>query len=117
MSISQEFIEYVCEQLRGLGAVTPKKMFGGAGLYHKGIFFGLIANDILFFKVDDSNKSDYTQKKCKPFQPKGHDSYVMSYYEVPVDVLEVRDELVLWAEKSYNIAKKARSKKGKNKKK
>ena len=113
MSISQEFINFVVEQLRDFGPVTPKKMFGGAGLYHKGTFFGLIAEDVLYFKVDDSNRSDYTEKGSKPFQPYQDKPYTMSYFEVPVDFLEDRCKLSKWAEKAYAVALKGKAKKKK----
>jgi len=59
MALNEEFKDFVMGQLEGLEGVTVKKMFGGAGIYHKGVFFGLIANDILYLKADDSNKNDY----------------------------------------------------------
>jgi DNA transformation protein and related proteins len=55
MSVSNDFVEYVIEQLRLLGRVAARRMFGGVGLYVEGLFFGLIDDDTLFLKVDDSN--------------------------------------------------------------
>jgi DNA transformation protein len=66
-------------------------MFGGVGLYGKGVFFALIAKDTLYFKVDDSNRPDYEAKGIGPFKPFGERSYVMQYYEVPVDILEDKE--------------------------
>ncbi|MFT7671250.1 MAG: DNA transformation protein, partial [Planctomycetota bacterium] len=37
-----DYLDYVIEQLAGLGAITSRKMFGGAGLYCDDLFFGLI---------------------------------------------------------------------------
>ncbi len=39
MAVSTEFQNYVLEQLTGVGAIMPKKMFGGVGLYHRKLFF------------------------------------------------------------------------------
>jgi DNA transformation protein len=61
------------------------------------LFFGLIAGDVLYFKVDDENQPGYQAAGSMPFQPYGEGSYSMSYYEVPVGVLEDVDQLRAWA--------------------
>jgi len=38
-------------------------MFGGVGIYCGDLFFGLIDDDTLYFKVDDSNRSDFTHAR------------------------------------------------------
>ncbi|WP_407311919.1 TfoX/Sxy family protein [Desulfosporosinus sp. SB140] len=50
-----------------MGFVTVKKMFGGAGIYYDCLIFGILADDILYFKVDDSNKSDYVMAGMQQF--------------------------------------------------
>ena len=97
MSVSNEYLDYVVDQIGCIGEGAARKMFGGVGLYHDGLFFGLIASDILYFKVDDENRREYQAAGAKPFQPYGGESYSMSYYEVPVDVLEDVDKLRVWA--------------------
>jgi DNA transformation protein len=118
MSMNNEFLRYVLDQLSGLGAVTSRKMFGGAGLYLDGTIFALIAYDTLYFKADDTNRPDFEAAGMEPFRPFEDTSYVMSYYEVPIDVLEDSDELVPWARKALAAARRSPSKKKKaNKKK
>jgi DNA transformation protein len=104
MSVSKEYLEYVLDLLMVIGPVHAKRMFGGAGLYHKGVFFGLIADDVLYFRVDDSNKADYEASGSGPFRPFG--TYAMSYYEVPAGVLEDPDDLAVWARKAIEVAGK-----------
>lgn len=113
MSVNNEFLRYVLDQLRGLGVVTSRKMFGGAGLYLDGTMFALIAYDTLYFKVDDTNRPDFEAAGMEPFRPFEETSYVMSYYEVPIDVLEDSDELVVWARKALAAARRAPAKKKK----
>ena len=112
MPVSQEYLDYVLDQLTAFGTVTSRRMFGGAGLYHQGKFFGLIADDVLYFKVDDGNRKDYVDAGMGPFKPFG--SYAMGYYEVPADVLEDRDELARWTEKACNAAGRLKKKNVKN---
>jgi len=104
MAVSEEYLDYVIDQLSCIGEVTAKKMFGGVGLYHNALFFGLIASDVLYFKVDDENRPSYLKAGAKPFQPYGEESSSMSYYEVPVDVLEDVDRLRSWAKASVAAA-------------
>ena len=118
MPFSEEYLAYVMEQLEGVGNVFSKKMFGGAGLYLDGIFFALIADDILYFKVDDSNRIDFENAGMEPFKPYGPASYAMQYYEVPVEILEDKERLYLWAQRAFLVAKQkgscAKSKEKKN---
>jgi DNA transformation protein len=55
MAVSQSYREFVLEQLGRVSRVTGKAMFGGVGIYAQGLFFALIAEDRLYFKVDDCN--------------------------------------------------------------
>jgi len=105
MAVSEDYLQYVLEQLAGLGRVTPRRMFGGVGLYHEERFFGLIAGDTLYFKVNDSNRGDYESRGMSRFRPFPDKPYwSMTYYEVPADTLEDADECVMWARKSVAIA-------------
>ena len=105
MAVSRDFVAYVLDQLAGLGGVSSKRMFGGAGLYKDEFFFGLIANDVLYLRVDDSNRSDYAERgmgQFKPYADRPHLS--MNYYEAPAEVLEDARELVAWAQRSVEVA-------------
>lgn len=110
MAISESYKEYVVEQLGKLGCVAVKKMFGGAGIYYDGLIFGLLADDVLYFKVDDSNKSDYERAGMEPFQPFDEKPMVMPYYEVPADILEDKELLADWARKSLLASRNKQAK-------
>ena len=115
MAVSNDYLDYVLGQLSDFGEVTVKKMFGGAGLYHDGLMFGLVtAKDVFCLKVDDTNKADYEAKGMKSFgateTKKG-----MPYWEVPVEILENNTELSAWTAKAYDVAVTAKSKKKKKK--
>lgn len=117
MSLNREFVRYVLDQLSPLGPVSFRAMFGGAGVYLNGTIFGLIAYDTLYLKTDESNRSDYEDAGMEPFRPFEDKVSQMSYYEVPVDVLEDRDELADWARKALAAAKKGNPRKKTGKKK
>jgi len=107
MAVSSGFRDFAVEQLEHVGSITSKSMFGGVGLYADGLFFALIANDRLYFKVDDSNRPDFEAAEMEPFRPYG-DERAMKYYEVPIAVLEDADALQTWAKKAIDVARRAR---------
>lgn len=74
-------------------------MFGGAGFYLGGEFFGLLYGERLYFRVSDETVGHYTKRKMKPFAPFAHKGRpgAKGYYEVPLEILESADELVQWA--------------------
>jgi DNA transformation protein len=112
MAISEEFLDYVIDQLAGWGEVSARKMFGGAGLYCDGVMFGLIADDVAYLKVDDSNREDFVRSGSSAFNPypEKAKSAVMPYYEIPADVLEDRQLLSQWAARALAVARKKKKK-------
>ena len=112
MAVSDEYLTYVLDQLGCVGCFESRRMFGGAGIYFDGLFFALVADDVLYFKVGDSNKSDYEAAGMEPFRPFADKPNVMSYYEVPIEVLENKDRLGEWAQKALQVAEASKDKKG-----
>lgn len=113
MDVSDEFIDYVIDQLTAWVNMSARKMFGGAGLYCDGTMFVLISDDVAYLKVDDSNREDFMKAGASPFNPYPDKvkTYVMSYYEIPADVLENPIVLAEWAQRSLDIARKEKSRK------
>jgi DNA transformation protein len=107
LNATSAFRTFVLDQLDDLGEVTSRSMFGGLGLYCGGLFFGLIANDVLYLKVDDQNRPDYERAGMKPFKPYRDRPGTMKYYAVPVEVLESAPELVKWARRAVAAAQRA----------
>jgi DNA transformation protein len=84
-------------------------MFGGVGIYSGDVFFALIADDTLYFKVDDSTRSDFVARGMGPFRPFGDAGGTMQYYQLPEDLLEDPEALRPWAEKAVAIARQHKS--------
>jgi DNA transformation protein len=97
LRVSPEFRAFVLDQLGRLPQLRAKAMFGGVGLYSADCFFGIVAADELFFKVDDSNRTEYEAASSEPFRPVANRAVAMSYWRVPVEVLEDPSELATWA--------------------
>jgi DNA transformation protein len=105
MTVSADYLQYVLDQLAALGNVSSRRMFGGIGLYSDEFFFGLIAEDTLYLRVDDANREDYTARGAAPFRPYADRPQLsMSYYEAPPEVLEDARQLSEWARRSVAVA-------------
>jgi len=105
--MNDSFLEFIKDQFSVLGAITIRKMFGGAGIYLEGTMFGLIADDLVYLKVDTTNKKDYENAKMAPFTYEGKNKTVkMSYYELPIDILEDQEQLKEWASKAVSVSLK-----------
>jgi DNA transformation protein and related proteins len=104
LTVSAAFKSFVLDQLEELGDVTPRSMFGGVGLYHRGVFFGILARDTLYLKVGDSNRADYKRARMKAFKPYPDRSGTMKYYAVPLEILESPADLAVWAGKAIAVA-------------
>ena len=112
MAVSRSYRDFVLEQSGRVTSVTARSMFGGVGLYAEGLFFALIAEDRLYFKVDDTTRPEFERFGMEPFRPFGEET-AMGYFEVPADVMENPMQLAPWMRKALDVAAKA--KRGKRK--
>lgn len=109
MPVSPDFLDYVLEQLEPLGQVTQRRMFGGAGLWRHGLFFGLIADDVLYLKADAATREAFAAAGGEPFRPFGGTT-ILSYWSIPPSALEDPDELSDWARRALEAAARAPAK-------
>ena len=105
MRVSDSFRDFVLDQLARVSDVRARAMFGGIGLYSEDIFFGLIAADALYFKVDDSNREQYVRAGSKAFKPYADRPMTMPYFNLPASVMDDADMLTKWAAQSVAVAR------------
>ena len=112
MAVSPGYQTFVLDQLRRvIPMVRAKRMFGGVGLYADELFFALIDDDTLYLKADDATRPDFERRGLRPFQPFGEGSAAMQYYQLPEDLLEDPEALRPWAEGAVDVARRAKTKK------
>jgi DNA transformation protein len=108
MAVSDSFRDFVIEQLEQTHRdIRTRRMFGGVGIYAGEVFFAVIDNDTLYFKVDDQTRPTFVKRKMKPFQPYGPDGGTIGYYQVPIGVLEDADALRIWVGDALAVAARA----------
>ena len=110
MGFTPQYRVEVEEKLSAVAPITTRAMFGGVGIYADGAIFALIAEDKLYFKVDDLNRADFEAAGMGPFFP--YDSPTpMGYWEVPSSVQTDATELKVWVDKALAVAEQAKRKK------
>src|SRR5688500_19289460 len=78
--VNPSFQTLVLDQLsRVMPAIRARPMFGGAGIYSGEIFFALIANDTVYFKVDETTRGDVEACGMGPVRAFGDDRGARKY--------------------------------------
>ena len=87
MPVSPEAKARLLSALGAARPITSRAMFGGLGLYHDGVFMGVVDDDRLYLKIDDQTEPSYIERGMEGWSPdpspKG-----FAYRELPADVLE-----------------------------
>ena len=96
------FGAFVLDQLSGLGGVEARPMFGGAGFYLDGKFFGLLYEERLYFASRPDTIGEYTSRKMKPFAPFGGKRGTSAESpaattKCPSEIIESQGDLIEWA--------------------
>jgi len=108
----KEFVTYVVELMQSIGLVSEKGMFVGYGTFLDGLMLGLVADSVLYLKVDKKTEKEFQFRGLEVFtyNKKGK-GFKMSYYQAPEEVLEDAGEMSVWVKKSYGVALRVASKK------
>lgn len=119
MSSAREFALEVAEKITGLGPITVRRFFSGAGLVADEVQFAFVLGGSLYLKVDDEFRATFEALGAKPFVYEGKRKPVTisSYYETPEDVIYDEEELRRWAVRSHRAAAASRLKRQPKKKK
>ena len=114
MTISKGFAELLSDALAPLGQVVVRRMFGGGGVYCGGVMFGLVADDTLYLKADETTTAAFEAEGCGPFVFEGKGKpMTMSYWRMPERLLDDPEEMVAWAAKALAVAAKGAAAKAK----
>lgn len=107
---SNPYLEFLAEQMEPLGEITWRAMMGGYCLYCDGTVFALVANQALFLKADNENRSAFEARGLQPFRP-FEGSMTMSYYEAPPEIFEDPDAMRQWVGGAVEAGGRAAAKK------
>lgn len=108
MVASDSFAEFLREQLAPLGRVAVRRMFGKAGVFCDGVMFGVVADNMLYLRLDDKNRAAFEEALSSPllsYEKKGV-AIDLSFCRAPERLFDEPDELVAWARLALAAARR-----------
>ena len=105
MAEAQEFAIHIVDLLHPFGTCESRRMFGGFGIFHQGLMFGLIADGHLYLKADAQSRALFEAEGSETFRYYKKDrEYKLSYYLAPEAFFEEPDACLHWARIAFDAA-------------
>lgn len=76
--------------------MSYKRIFSGVGVYHQGHLFALLADNRLYFRVDERSVASYRERAMPALKPQTAHFPGSHFYQVPDEVLHNPAELLYW---------------------
>lgn len=117
MAVSGEYLDHLRDLFADFGAVEPRRLFGGVGLFRDGVMFALVMGDTLYLRVDERSLPEFEAAGMAPFSyaTRGGRREVGSYYEAPAELFDDPGELAAWSRRSLDAALAADARKPRHK--
>ena len=112
MVASDSFAEFLREQFAPLGRVTMRRMFGKTGVFCDELMLGIVADNTLYFRIDDHNQSAFKEAASFPplsYEKKGR-TIDLAFWRAPERLFDEPDELVSWGRAALAAARRVASK-------
>ncbi|MGA9337060.1 MAG: TfoX/Sxy family protein [Pseudolabrys sp.] len=100
--------EFIHDLFQSFGAVSVRRMFGGAGLFADGVMFGLVSGGQIYLKVDATMVPCFEHEQCEPFEysTKNGKRALTSYWRLSDRLYDDADELARWARRALAAARR-----------
>jgi DNA transformation protein len=100
------FHAFAQELFSGIGPVSVRRMFGGAGIYAADVMFALIDEDTIYIKADDALKAELAAcgSSAWTYSRAGR-TREMGYWRLPESALDDPDEATEWGRRALAVAK------------
>jgi DNA transformation protein len=88
----------------GLGPIEIRRLFGGKGIYHRGVIVAIVLRGELMLKADGESAPQFAAAGCTQwtYTGKRHGKLVaMPYWTVPDSAVDDPDEMARWARLAY----------------
>lgn len=107
-----EILKYFIEDLLSwFPWFSYKSMFGSYSIYRFWKMFAILYDEEFYFKAWENNLDDYLEYNSKQFTYlKKWEIAKLNFYKIPEFLLENREELLLWIDKSLKVEAKTKSK-------
>ena len=91
-----------------------RRIFGKTGVFCDGLMFGMVTDNVLYFRVDDHNREAFKEAESAPrlnYEKQGR-TIDLSFWRVPERLLDEPDEFVAWARIAMAAADRVAAKRG-----
>ena len=111
MAVDPGLLAWVEEALAPVGTVTKRAMMGGATLYLDGTIFGIVDDDLLWFKADAASDPQWDEAGAAKFSYKRDGkTATMNYRRAPDNCYDDDDVFRHWAELALAAGRRAAAK-------
>lgn len=110
MTATASQLDHVAELFAGLGDVSIRRMFGGAGVYAQGVMFALVDDDVVYLKIDEPLRGDLEAEGSLPWiytaakGPRAGAPVQTGYWSLPDAALDDPDAACAWARRALGVA-------------
>lgn len=94
----------IADLFAGLGTVEIRRLFGGKGIYHRGVIVAIVLRGELMLKTDAESAPLFSAEGCTQWTYTGsrHGKLVsMPYWTVPDSAIDDAEEMSRWARIAY----------------
>jgi DNA transformation protein and related proteins len=100
--------DYIGDLFAAFGQVTVRRMFGGLGIFADGLMIALVADDLVYLKVDEDLTAEFEREGMGPFSyaTKNGRHTILSFWRMPERLYDDPDELARWAKRSLEAARR-----------
>lgn len=111
MVASAGFAEFLRGALEPLGGIALRRMFGATGVFCGGLMFAMVADDVLYFRVDEQNRTAFAEAAATPplSYKKGGKTIDLAFWRSPDRLLDEHDELLAWSRSALAAAARVAS--------
>jgi DNA transformation protein len=104
-------VDHLAELFEPVGGVTIKRMFGGLGVFKGGLMFALVADDVLYFKADETTSPRFAAEGFGQWLYEGRGkSVAMPYWQAPDRLYDEADDFADWARAAFEVAVRTQKK-------
>src|SRR3954451_22846416 len=99
MVASPDYVEFLREQFAPLGPISTRRMFGKTGIFCDGAMLAVVADNTLYFRVDDQNRAMFAEARSHPplsYVKKGI-SIDLAFWRVPDRLFDDPEGFIGWA--------------------
>jgi DNA transformation protein len=90
------------------GPVALRPFFGGEGIYAGDVMIGMVFDERLYFKTDETTRKAFLSEKSKPFsflKRSTGETIVTGWYAVPERLYDDPEEFAQWARAALGVAR------------